>query len=99
MPKATSARKPNTTITAIAHLGNDDEPASAWTAPVAVGPLRESVDEPGLGVAVSVMEVSAAEAEAAEAEAADAEEAEAAEAELMEARTELANVVSVYHVS
>ena len=83
----------------MAHLGNDDEPPSAWTAPVAVGPLREPVDEPGLGVAVDVREVSMAEAEAAEAEAADADEAEAAEAELMEAKTELANVVSAYRVS
>ncbi len=101
MPKATSARKPNTTITAIAHLGKDDEPPSACTAPVAVGPLREPVADPELGVAVAVMEVSVAEAEAAEAEAeaADSEEAEATEAELMEARTELANVVSAYQVS
>lgn len=48
---------------------------------------------------MAVREDRIAEAEAAEAEATDAEETDAAEAELMEARTELANVVSAYHVS
>lgn len=91
MTDATSAKKPNTTMTAIAHLGKDELPPFDCTdAPVGLDPpggMDVEVD-PG----VNVPEAAVAEAE--EAEASAAEDAEAADAEDREEATESRRVVS-----
>lgn len=103
MPDATSARKPRTTITAIAQCGNV-ELAADWTEPVLptavdVGPadcrLEGDPDEPepeGFEVAVAEDAAAADLDDAADTDAADADAdaAEAAEAEDMDATTESA---------
>ena len=87
--EATSARKPSTTMTAIAHLGKDEPPPFLCIdAPVPFGPCVEE------DVIVPVGEADAAAAEDAEAREAEADEAEAAEADDIDATTESSNVVS-----
>lgn len=96
IPVATKARKPRTTMTAIAQCGNDDPPPSFWTFPdpgPAVGvPCAE------LRLACDADDTDAREEDrdaAEEAEAADADDAAAAaEVEDIAAATESAKVVS-----
>ena len=110
IPVARSARKPSTTMTAIAQCGNE-EPALSCTLPepeppavlVADGfaPEPEVPEPPSPPPARDDADAAAAEAEdreaaaAEDADAADAEDAAAAaEVDDMDARTESAKVVS-----
>ena len=108
MHEATMAKKPKTTITAMAQCGNSLLEEPAWSEAeevdeeVAVTPER--APEPDALAAEFAAAAEAAEAEAAEAdaaEAADADDADAADAddaddaEAIDATTKSARVVSV----
>jgi len=82
MQEATMARKPSTTMTAMAQCGNPESDEADWTSP----PWEEEEED--------VSKVRVDDMDAEEAEAAEADDAEAAEEEEA-AMTESAYVVSV----